>query len=484
MSTTIIFGPPGTGKTTKLLNMMEREIYAGTDPSRIAFVSFTKAAVNEATTRASDKFNIAKKDLRWFRTLHSLAFYALGLSRELVMSDYRDFAKSNGFSISKKKEGADVVFSDRNSDELIVYLRSLVEATGMSPADVARHWKLGNISLRRYDQFCKSISEWKKEKKLVEYSDMLSMFISERQSIDVDVAFIDEAQDLTPVQWKMVGLAFKDAKKIVIAGDDDQAIYRWAGADVERMLKIDGTQIILNKSYRVPESIHKFARGITSNIKVRKDKDWSSSGSEGSLLRETLLHRIDMTKGSWMLLGRTAMTLPTYKDELEKRGINYRINGEQVVSKEEISAYKTLQALRDGDSVSSVDARILMKLSNIKTIKFKSANVCNKDIGDVLTKDNVMLCMIKPSKLRFINRIKNLDDVRVDVSTIHGVKGSEADNVILSPTMSRATAQALRAEAYSDSEHRVWYVGATRAKEKLFILREDGENNYIFGRNS
>jgi len=445
-------------------------------------VSFTKAAVNEATSSASEKFGVGKNEMKWFKTLHSLVFSSLGLNRDRVMSVYKEFAKANGFTLSRKKEGIEAVFSERNADELVVYLKSLVDATGMKPEDAARKWNLGNISLRRYDQFCRSLADWKKEKKLVEYSDMLSMFVAEGQPIDVDVAFIDEAQDLTPQQWKMVGIAFRHARSIIIAGDDDQAIYRWAGADVECMLNISGKQIVLDKSYRVPESVRQLARTIACRIKTRKDKEWCSTGDEGELLRNALLHRINIDSGTWMLLGRTAMTLPLYKDELEKRGINYRINGEQAITTDEAVAYKTLQQLRAGNHVRAADARLLLKLSSIKQLKFRSANVCATDIGEWLCRDDLMLSMIKPSKLRFMQRVDDMDNVRVDVSTIHGVKGSEADNVVLSPALSTATTKALHNAAYADSEHRVWYVGATRARKRLFLLRADGGNSYGFGR--
>ena len=67
-----IFGPPGTGKTTTLLNMVDEALENGTSPHRIAFLAFTRKAANEAKERAAERFGLdPKKDLVHFRTLRS-----------------------------------------------------------------------------------------------------------------------------------------------------------------------------------------------------------------------------------------------------------------------------------------------------------------------------------------------------------------------------------------------------------------------------
>ena len=72
--TQIILGPPGTGKTSTLLGLIEDELEKGTAPDRIGFFTFTKKAVNEGKERAILRFDLSNRDLPFFRTLHSLAF--------------------------------------------------------------------------------------------------------------------------------------------------------------------------------------------------------------------------------------------------------------------------------------------------------------------------------------------------------------------------------------------------------------------------
>ena len=82
---TTIFGPPGTGKTTRLINMVQEALESGIAPSRVGFMSFSKKAATEARDRAIKKLQVNVKDLVWFRTLHSMAFQQLGLRREQVL---------------------------------------------------------------------------------------------------------------------------------------------------------------------------------------------------------------------------------------------------------------------------------------------------------------------------------------------------------------------------------------------------------------
>ena len=130
-----IFGPPGTGKTTTLLNMVDKALEEGTPPDRIAFLAFTRKAANEAKERAAVRFNLdPKQDLIFFRTLHSLALTMSDIRPEQVMQEenYRELSRTIGVELGGQKNTAiddDVPSMVASSDPILeVYIRFWLKA--------------------------------------------------------------------------------------------------------------------------------------------------------------------------------------------------------------------------------------------------------------------------------------------------------------------------------------------------------------------
>ena len=83
-----ILGPPGTGKTTKLLKYVKTFLRLGTPIDKIGYFAFTTKAANEAIDRMLSAYpRYQRIHLQHFRTLHSLAFNQLGIKKAQVMQD-------------------------------------------------------------------------------------------------------------------------------------------------------------------------------------------------------------------------------------------------------------------------------------------------------------------------------------------------------------------------------------------------------------
>jgi DNA helicase II / ATP-dependent DNA helicase PcrA len=75
---------------------------------------------------------------------------------------------------------------------------------------------------------------------MVEYYDMISKFVEKEKCPLLDVVFLDEAQDLSPLQWDMFFYIESKCSRSYIAGDDDQTIYTFQGADPKIFINLKG----------------------------------------------------------------------------------------------------------------------------------------------------------------------------------------------------------------------------------------------------
>ena len=112
-----VIGPPGTGKTKTLLDKVKLYLDKGILLDRIGYFAFTKKASEEARDRfLQQRPNLNKKDVKYFKTLHSLAFNNLGLKEENVMSElnYKAIGETCGIQIkyaSYEKNAWNGIFS-------------------------------------------------------------------------------------------------------------------------------------------------------------------------------------------------------------------------------------------------------------------------------------------------------------------------------------------------------------------------------------
>ena len=321
---TIVLGPPGTGKTTTLLNKVD-DYLKQTDPDKVGYFAFTQKAAYEARDRAIKKFNLTEDDLPYFRTLHSLAFRKLGIKKDQVMQQrhYKDLGKKLGFPVTYAdyQEDQGSAFNSDSEYLRIIQLAQLRNITPEQQFDLNEHTQdLERSTLKIIDN---ELKRYKKEYNLIDFNDMITEFTKSDKSPKFDVVFIDEAQDLSLMQWDMAKTIWNKTEDSFIAGDDDQAIYKWAGADVDSFIALEGQYLPLTQSFRIPAKVHGVAMGIINRIRNRIDKTWQPKTVQGSLHRHYNADTIDMSSGEWLVLARTKYLLKDVEESLYQRGLYY-----------------------------------------------------------------------------------------------------------------------------------------------------------------
>ncbi len=474
MSSKLILGGPGSGKTHTLLNVMEQEFTRGVSPARLAFVSFTRKAVHEAKDRAVSRFNLVPKDFVYCRTLHSLTLHASGLTRNDVMSDKHmvEFGKavncnfsgkgdSNPFSGTRGDRGLSI---DSYARSTCRPLREVWEQVGEGTRWLWLKW------------LSDSLREYKRKNFLVDYTDMLTRYLEEGAPLDVDVAIIDEAQDLSPLQWQVTRKAFSRVERLYIAGDDDQCLYKWSGADVQYFLDLKvGETEVLPQSHRLPPEIHRYSQEVINRVQARYAKDFAPvPGRKGKVIRHRYVSGVPVnTSGTWLLLARNRMYLKQFERLAQEHGLVYATKGRKSVSDDDINAIQDFEALRKGSQVSGTRANGVLQKAGLKVKYNKEARIGFKQLGlpDRLWHE-VLEGIPFRKRVYYVTALRRGTDIRheprITIDTIHGVKGGEADNVALLTDMTTKTWQNYRRDP--DDEWRCYYVGITRTKGDLHLV--------------
>lgn len=452
----IIYGPPGTGKTTELLRLLDKELET-TAPSRIAFVSFTREGVEQGKSRAKARFNLNDEALPYFRTLHSMAFREtkMSVSSVIAKKDYALFSKKVGMHFTGY-----YTEDFKNNDDMYLHYDEVYRNT---PS--ASEFFLDYLDADKLRYVRNNYKLFKEHFGVYDYTDMIEGFVAKGEAVPVDVAMIDEAQDLTSLQWKMVWTAFHKCRRVYIVGDDDQAIYQWSGADVKYFLGLEGENEVLRQSYRVPRSVWKVASSITAQITQRAAKRYHCTEQEGEVRYVNSLEELTLAPDkSHMILCRNTCFLSTALELLRMKGILYWYKGKCSVHAQDVSLITRYEANR---KTREHDEELQCKLK--KGASFEEPWYVSLDLDEEYA--TYLRTYIKHKEER----------KRITVSTIHGVKGGEADHVVLLTDMTKRTYENLKRNP--DSEHRVFYVGVTRAKETLTIVYPSTRYSYaVIGR--
>ena len=221
----VILANAGTGKTRRLIDEVSKELETRR-PEELAFVTFTRKGAEEGLHRVCSKLVLTPEDLPYFRTLHSLTFHALGLKATQMFGrlDQRKFNKEYGYEVNRCEVDTGKVAPTRDSEYLNFY--DLERSGALTSKQLAE----ADIKLGYYHQLVRKYEEYKANEHLVDFFDCLIKYVQEGDSLPCKVVFIDEAQDISALQWKVIEKAFSKAEKIVICGDDKQSIYTYSGA--------------------------------------------------------------------------------------------------------------------------------------------------------------------------------------------------------------------------------------------------------------
>jgi len=403
--------------------------------------------------------------------------------------DYAIFAKETGLEVTTSLEGDEYIV---RADNAILNEINIARIRGI---DLRVHYNRSKMDIEWfYFEFVeRAYRKFKEAHMLMDFTDLLERLIEQGERLPaLDVLIVDEAQDLSRLQWKLVMKLSEKADRTFIAGDDDQAVYTWSGADVESFLTCEGEVKILEQSYRVPAKVHFLANSIVKRIQNRQEKIWAPRQEQGEIKYYNQFEQVDISKGQWLVMASTNYMLSEMHAWIRNQGLLFERQGHRSIAESVLTSVVGWERLRKGQSISYDVLKQVYKNLPASSVKrgFKSLRHADPeglyDMAELTANQGLLtdavwheaLTKIGEDKRDYLISVlrrgaKLGDKPLIELSTIHGAKGGEADNVLLLTDLSPKFAEDYAKNA--DDINRLLYVAVTRTRQSLHIVLPKNE---------
>jgi len=293
----LILAGAGSGKTRVLTHRIAhllRERLARAP--EILAVTFTNKAAGELRQRVEKLVGPDAQRL-WVATFHAAGARilrreaeALGLTRSFAIYDDADQLAE------AKRATSDLGFDVGTSRQHLVRIDRWKNA-GLLPAEVrvAEYDVPGKTGLKVYGRYQAALQA----SNAVDFGDLIvrvSELFKKRDDILQGYAgrfrhiLVDEFQDTNPAQYQLLRQLASVHGNLCVVGDDDQAIYRWRGAEVDNILDFPkhfaGTKVVrLEQNYRSSGRILGAAHAVIEKNERRAEKKLWTAAAEGDKVR-------------------------------------------------------------------------------------------------------------------------------------------------------------------------------------------------------
>ena len=552
-------GPPGTGKTRFLVEIFYEyiQLYSAIE---IIITSHTKVAAKEVFKRILDDDNIQEYQDRTGVDIFRLVKESKKTLEETVTTIHK-YCKSQ----IEKKKGKAVVFDIDDYNNLKIQhplfdthvgskefynLEMLITghpffkfhntARDNGLDTVKYYWTLSFAERAEYkynitelQELEKNYNNFKSNKKinlraerLLDFQDMVEHFTNsdeiKSEDLGIKLLIVDEAQDSSVLQRAAEKKMAKNAEFFYKAGDPDQSIFEFAGADPDSFHKeFANPDIELKQGFRCPRIVNEYCRRIIQPVwnhynyagggrvwapRRELDQDGKPTGPivEGELYEMMNLeqdpHLAELTKR----LTQTSETFAfTYRGNEPKETIKYLVKlgvPFHIVDKNNKFKFKYptagikhqrdfLKLIRGNEKLSAAATKGILKntLPEYVGKHYSEESLDEIDKGNydiewlikrqflnpVVKKSDDFQTINKISTIERKNFIRNVveydpsDDLRknprIFLENIHTIKGKEFDNTVVDLTIQR--------EETDFTKRRLKYVACSRAKKTLWLIK-------------
>ena len=543
-----IAGPPGTGKTTFLVETFYNSIqdYSIAD---ILVISHTRAAANHIRDEILSTKNIELYQKKYKKEIFYKVTAAKSALNENVSTihkyckDQLKVSKDNIFEINDYNNliNSEPLFNKHTKTKTFKYIQSLLkqhpffkffnfarDTVGKTREDLISYHRRLTYEERKefkytlpellnlatlYTEYKTDINLHSRVGDVLDFTDMIEYYCERANDPFIKVLIVDEAQDSSVVQRQAEVKMSKNCDFFYKAGDPDQAIFEFSGADPKSFhLEFAKPEVELKEGYRCPRVINEYCKKIIQPIwekfqyqrvwltREELDEEGKRNGivAEGEIYGlnnlktspylETLVQKLKSTKETFIFTHRAGKA-DNVLEFLKDQGMPMDFLGETYpfkYPKAQIKNHREFNNFVVGEKLTLSSIKKMFKEIDFKYLGFKYSED-NMDLInpgsytiDYFIKNNYLISDVKkttnfqdinkPVSFKMQNYIKkivdndrDLDSPRIFVANIHKIKGLEYDNVILDQKLTRP-------ESFF-TKIRLKFVACSRAKKSLFLIK-------------
>ena len=469
-SNCVIDAVAGSGKSTTIVHALK---LIPTD-KRVLFLAFNRKIVEELRRKVGDVPNVDIK------TLHSLGARALmrALKSSINEDKYKTYINDG---IATK---AIYPYRDMMGEELGVWKANILQLIDLGRVNLVKtEYDLDDLALK-HDLLLldneatialRAIRWGESATGEIDFTDMIYLPCVKRiPMFQYDYVFIDECQDLNAAQRTLFLKCIKKGGRFVAVGDPRQAIYGFAGADVESFNLLKNlphtAHMPLSVCYRCDADIIKSAKEIVPQIEARE-------GAPAGVIDYKA--KLEDVKDGDMILCRVTKPLVALCMKYISEGVKAYVQGREIGTNLINLLKKTKKTL-----IPDAFARLALDLEKIAA-KIKAKTHCtdeevreNEAYRSFADKLGALQVLSEgcADVVELINRIETIfkdeNGSGICLSTVHKAKGLEADRVFIACPDKFYLKSCMRVPWMAEQERNLVYVAITRAKHYLGYITD------------
>ena len=535
-----IAGPPGTGKTTYLVEKYY-EALSKYQPIDIFVMSHTRTAANHIREKIMDPksiddflqktginvlniIQVNKKILeRNVSTIHKYCKDQLAGADVFEINDYDTlkikYPIFNTHTNNKKFYFTQQLFKSHPFFKFVSFARD-------NGKNLTKYYR--ELSYEDKNEYKYSIQELNEMNDLyidfktnqvinggrlnvLDFQDMVEKFCKLPKDPIIKVLMVDEAQDSSFIQREAEDKMVKNSDLFYKAGDPDQTIFEFAGADPDSFHKeFAHPEVELEQGYRCPRLINEWCRTVIKPIwdEYHYTRTWRPREENGQVVEGEIFNLMNLSQDpslhelSNRLLNTKETFIFTYRGGEPEDIINFLIKNNMPMKflsdkvqsfsypKQEVDRQRMYLTFSKGEALSLAKAKKIIqgidsnyhapgfKLEKLEKLEKKQYTldyfIDNKFLSPIIKRTKDFQDITSHSELKIKNYIRNivsnnrdLEDFRVSVANIHTIKGMEFDNVVLDLKINRE-------ERTKNDKRRIKFVAGSRARKTLWTIKSKG----------